>query len=288
MEPPTLVAVCVRDTAAKARVADSAASHRARIVHTSWDALRDDLDRLSGCALLVYDLAPWNETTQTVMRRLRHEFPFLPILAYAPVKPGVGGVIADTLAFRGVTLKLQFEDRAEVGRLREAVEAALHSTPVWWTKQIVDWLLPSLPNPVRDFLNAIFALFASGETPVTSLSARTISGRLGLDPRTVERACSSASLPPPRETLDWITLLTLAIAATRLGCTTAAASQVFGVSKRRLRNLREPLRAAGFEPTKSNPAAEFDVAIGLLARRCGIPADRVAEVTTRFVQALPA
>ncbi len=142
-------------------------------------------------------------------------------------------------------------------------------------------LMPPDPNVARFCRQAVAHLCYSKDQG--ALTVCSVSHDLHVGVRTLERACGDASLPPPKEMLDWITLLVAAYTAAATQTRTCRVAACLGVDSQKLWRLRHRLLAPAFLREPGTSVREFERVLLGFADRCGIARERANELAAHLV-----
>ena len=162
-------------------------------------------------AALIYDLAPWDERALARIDHLRSLRPELPLLLYLPpVSPAVS-LVPSCGRLTNVRLRMQERHGDGVKGLQQDVRWLLRSVPV---REIMTQVADALPEVSS--LTTLFSHHVLRRLSVKRRATVTSAARaLGLSKRTLERRMRNDRLPPPKEIIDWLTILHVSLIAAR-------------------------------------------------------------------------
>lgn len=246
-------------------------------VNIGWESMH----HLKGCGwkAVVYDLAPWDNRSQSTIRTILEVCPTTPILLYVPLRPGIGPLLYNPCADR-IRIKLQFEDPEEATRLYDQMRALLGRIPLEHIRRIFAVLFPELPNRVSTYIR--LAIHELGDAGQVSPNASSLACTMGVSLRTMERSWAGLCIPKPKELLDWITLLYITLVGESTCLPLGAAGRAIGLDAAAICRLRKRLVSPMTANALQNgitATSDFDVALLSFARRYGVSADYVLEVS---------
>jgi len=231
--------------------------------------LRNDrIAALDGCAALITDLAPWDDSVVITLHWVRRAKPVLPILLFTPNGPGVARLLLECGRIDGVHARSQAE--TEPSKLRTDIRSRLDGIGGMALLGVVRLVLPKSPRAVEDFVRVAVKTILK-ERDVASLTVDRVSSRLGMSTRSLHRCWPSTSLPNPKELLDWLLLL---FVSQRAQCSGLAMSTIAGhvrMDRQRVYRIRQRLFRGESEVTPCNAAQQFDLALLAFFERCGVP-----------------
>ncbi len=250
-------------------------------VNIGWESMHHR--KACGWDAVVYDLAPWDKRSQSTIRTIIEACPTAPILLYAPVRPGIGSLLCDRWPDR-VGIKLQFEDPEEATRLYDQMRVLLGRIPLQHIGSIFGALFPELPNRVSTYIR--LAIRELGDAGQVSPNVSSLAYSMEVSLRTLERSWAGLRIPSPKELLDWIMLLYITLAGESTCIPVGAAGRVIGLDAAAICRLRKRLVSPMIANALQNgieSTSDFDVTLLSFARRYGISADHVLEVSEHAV-----
>ena len=234
-----------------------------------------------GTRLWVYDLAPWNDVALHLLRCVTTSHPAVPVLLFVPTRTDVASLLVRCGSAPCLTAEFQLRDREQVIRLRAAMRDLVRNAPGEVIGSTIVSLMPPDPNVARFCRQAVAHLCYSKDQG--ALTVYSVSHDLHVGVRTLERACGDASLPPPKEMLDWITLLVAAYTAAATQTRTCRVAAYLGVDSQKLWRLRHRLLAPAFLREPGTSVREFERVLLGFADRCGIARERANELAAHLV-----
>jgi AraC-like DNA-binding protein len=187
------------DLRLQGRIKDAARVGFSVEIAANWEGLLYALRRASLTAVAVVD--PYSGAPSGAndlapeLRRLLREFPSMSVLAAVRPRPGRYDDLR-TLGELGVAQMIVVQE-ADVAAIRQLLEYA-RGRPL---QNLLDRTLPKLSGSARSILiNAADIAAAGGQ-------AEDIARAMFAAPRTLNRMCERAGLPPPRRTLGYMRLL---------------------------------------------------------------------------------
>ncbi len=275
------LAICVADEPARRRVAQVSAVMRCPALAVSREEATASRPALFDAGLLVYDLHPWDQTAIGWIRELHHQLPALPILLYAPVRPGVGDLLVQAGAHPNVTGMLQLDGRDELVRLRSALRKAMDMSPLIRLTCLIHELFPDLPRRTEEFVRRGLRMIFAAAHPMPTV--KSLAQRLGVTVRTLERGWPTALLPPPGAFLDLLVLISFLFVAEKTGMPTTAVARVYGLPARRLRRLRDRFLSWDAQSSGHEDAASgLTLALASLAGRLQDPPHRATGAVSGY------
>lgn len=177
----------------QARVRDAAKKEFAVEVVADWEELLAALRRASLTAVAVVDPHFGSKELAPELRRLLREFPSTSVLAAFQSNRHADLL---TLGQWGVAHVIMVRE-ADAGMIRQLLEYA-RGRPL---QNLLERTLPKLSGSARSILiNAADIAAAGGQ-------AENLARAMFAAPRTLNRMCERAGLPPPRRTLGYMRLL---------------------------------------------------------------------------------
>ena len=195
-----IVAALIRDQVSRARLTEalrSEATVRSCVRLTEVLALVE-----AGLAsLIVVDHRDFDGSpTLPTVRRLRDEFPSIPIVMYLPMSVAVSGAVMD-YAKAGVS-QIVFQGVDDLkASLRSAVNAAMDQVSAAALATDLD---PLIPATVMPFLRYCL------EHARRDITVEEVAGAMGVHRKTLVDRLKAARLPSPRAMIGWCRLLVAA------------------------------------------------------------------------------
>ena len=277
------VACCICDKQAAQRVHLALRSLPLDPVEVYWRGLTAR-DAGPEWQAVVYDLCPWDSQAPEVLRRLKQVAPGAPILLYVPHVPGVGSLLESCARDPGILVKLQFNDDAEIERLRADLERIRLRMPCERLAKLLHEVMPEVPQRTWSYVRTSLETLAAPGLR-RHPTAYSVASRMGVSVRTVERALSDSGLPQPKELLNWITLLYISFLADLSGSSHAAAARAMHWRPSDLYRLRHRLLERSLGPVsrglETTEHGSFDVAFLAFLKRLGVPESTGRQVLAR-------
>jgi AraC-like DNA-binding protein len=195
-----IVAALIRDQVSRARLTDAL---RTEATVRSCVRLTEVLALVEAglASLIVVDHRDFDGSpTLPTVRRLRDEFPSVPIVMYLPMSVAVSGAVMD-YAKAGVS-QIVFQGVDDLkASLRAAVNAALDQVSAAALATDLDPLIPATVMPfVRYCL----------EHARRDITVEEVAGAMGVHRKTLVDRLKAARLPSPRAMIGWCRLLVAA------------------------------------------------------------------------------
>jgi len=226
---------------------------------------------LSHCSGIVYDLYPWDITATLHLEGLRHRFPDLLILLYAPARAGIARLLSLCAHTSGVHAELQQGcSTREAERLRELVTGMLDDGPRLRLLRMIQAALPPMRDTVWRFTELALRLMGRSRLTVGGLASG-----LGISERTLERSWCETSVPAPKELLEWITLLFVGLLSAQSGFSVASAARGLGIDTQALYRLRHRLLSTDLRQGRD----DFEVVFLAFADRCRVRTRPTARIS---------
>jgi hypothetical protein len=230
-----------------------------------------------GWAALVYDLNPWDQQGATLVRTLRQTYPGRPILLYVPHRPGIVALVQQIGKLAGVVAESQFHDAEESTRLREAVSRLVISIPAERVASMIRVLLGTAHERRIRFVRAAASYASRGHAP-SRATVTAVAATIHVSQRTINRSFQLDGLPPPHETLQWVTRRYIAFSAQWSGQPCAAVARSINIGPNALYRLRHGLLPDVESFAEFTPSQEFQDTLIAFARRCGTPDSHMSRV----------
>ena len=278
--PSPIVACAVGEGAARELLVAALVAEGADVRPMAPPQLATGLPSLDPCTALVYDLAPVTDASVDLIHTLRSRHPWLPILLYPPLREGVVPLILAAGQIPGVKAKGQCLDSLEPQRLRAFIRDALASAPASRIGTMVSLLITGAPPRLLAFAQVALRRLGA-RNPASSRTVGAIASELGMTPRTLQRAVPDDTLPPPKELLDWLTLLFITKVASWSGVSLRTVARDFRIDPNTFYRLRRRLMPDAPNPGRAQAAQEFDLVLLSFAERCRVSSHQTAEVLRR-------
>ncbi len=262
MSPATpAIAVCIQNQQARLRVREALHALSHRLVDNN---LPDGLGGLAGCRAVIYDLLPVERGSDLVAALRRHH-PTISVLLYVPLEHGI--LRSAVTANRGASVAMleQEEGPREFERLVSFLRGHLTRVPEEIAAALLDLALGE-HDRVRRFVRAVLARRAGG-VPSQRCTVAFAAADMRLKRRTLYKAWPGEPVPPPKELLDWTTVVLVTFTAQWAEISINRAAGECGLDPERWRSLRErlcPREGLGRLP----PSQALDLLILRLAERC--------------------
>lgn len=281
-----MVACCIRHPGPRQHVLTAIVREEAvpRIVPSSA-ALLAQLGSPNVPSVLVYDLAPWDETAIAILKDLRRRLPALPVLLYVPSLPGVASLLVACGTLGGVEAELQRDEPQDVLRVRAKLRKLIASTPGYQVVQMFRGLAPTMPRHAVSYVRWVVGRL-SEESDCSALTVAAAARDLALSERTLERAVRRSRWPPPKELLDWIILLFVYLTAATGGRGAGSVCRSLGLDAQRLYRIRGRLLPKTTRVALRSPAGHIELVLLEFASRCRgsrRPAEQVARASVANV-----
>ncbi len=281
---PMRVGCSVADGNARGLVHRALTLEGAELVELPSPLQRTHVRHLQRCAALIYDLAPWDDDAVEVVRYARRQHPPLPILLYAPHKPGAAQLVLECGAITGVSAHSQFKNSGELSRLRRETRNLLDRVSEQVLAQLVDLLIPGAPGEMRMFSRRLL-MNLHVQQRRDWLTVGRVARQLRFSARTLERISAGARLPHPKEWLDWLVLLYVSFEAGCSGRWLATIARRIGLEPRHIYRLRRRLLPSEARAEAANTAQAFDLVFLAFATACGVPKARATALKRRAAAA---
>ncbi len=255
-----VIAVLIMPGAARTRVESVVAALGYAVEHAVPD--------VHPAAGIVHDLLPLDGAARRVAE-WRKRWPGTPCLLYIAPHPGIEPHVTELGRRLGVRLLFQSNDTSESTRLAGFLDEWLGAAALTVVHRALDIVLRDCLPVVTSFAHAAtVAVGAPGGARTVAAVAPLARAR----PWMIQRAGRQRSLPP-KELLDWVSLLVIGVTADWTDGDASAAARLLGYRPGRVARL---LRNRGLpdDMTVSGPLF-FDRALLGLARRCGVAREDV-------------
>lgn len=190
-------------------------------------------------AALLWDGGPWSLRAVEMVRHVRETRPELPILLFLPPRREALALIPDLGSLEQVRLCVQDRYPDGIERFREGVRWLLRCVSVERARRVVADCFPILSPTGVLVAHQTLRSLALGERPTVAAAARG----LGLCTRTLQRMIERERLPHPKELIDWVSMIYVALLATRARISSASAARRVGISPKGLYRCRGRLLA---------------------------------------------
>lgn len=218
------------------------------------------LPQLRECSGLIHDLYPWDITGTIQIEGLRHRFPDLLILLYAPARAGIAQLLSFCAHLSGVRAELQQAfTSSEAERLRNLVISMMDDGPRPRLLRMIQAVTPDAPASAWRFTELALRSMGRGRLTVGQLATG-----LGLSLRTLERTWHDAALPAPKELLEWLSLLFAGLLSGQSGISVASAARGLGIDTQQLYRFRQRLLPGALRSSRE----EFETVLLAFAGRC--------------------
>jgi hypothetical protein len=220
---------------------------------------------------LVYDLAPWDERAMAVLEAVAALDPPPPLLMYPPTRlPSVGPLLVRAGAMiDAATAQFQGREAHGLEPLRRQLRALFQQVPRLQLRAVVRRCLDTPPPVIADYTEAVIGLLFQQDTAV-DISVRGAARRLRTTTRHIERSCKAATLPTPKEILDWILLIHVAYLARRRHVAIWRVARRVGINTNRLYRIRRRLLRNGGTRSVDSPKAGFQDIVQAFTERCRV------------------
>jgi hypothetical protein len=224
---------------------------------------------------LISDASPWDDRLLADVRAWRAENPHLPILFVLPPTPLAVGFAPRLAGLPAVQLHIGQGDASVDDGLGVQLERLIRSIPAHAVLRLVRSVFPHAPAELDGVTASAVTSLAAG----SRVTVGVVAGALDQPGWWLERFVAKHGLPRPKELLDWITLLHVAVCSDRFGRSvfeTAAAAGLDRVAFRRLRGRRGIEHETLVGGTEALPVADV---LAAFRARCS-PASAHAESPT--------
>jgi hypothetical protein len=278
-QPPFEVVSCMHDSAASKSVTRALKSERLAPVPLNWRELVVERRRSKTWAAMVYDLEPRDGRTADVIRRFHDCVPAGPILVYTPPAHDIGRFIERHVRNDRVLVRIQCGSEAcEVGRLRDDVRRMVAEIPGDRLLKMVTQAVPNMPRKMVDCVKETMRWLSAPDS-ISQMTTESVARSMGTTVRTLERSTADPNLPNPKELMNWVTLLYVALVACCEDVSPGQAGRKIGLSGNGLCRIRRRLLSTGesvlWKSDGKNGAVKFALVFSAFVKRCGVPA-RVA------------
>ena len=183
---------------------------------------------------LIYDLHPWTSDSAIGVKRLIVNNPGFPILLYVPPTAKALAVANDIVAPGQYRIQIQVRERQGLKSFKRDLRSVLGGLPLSKVMLLLESACPNIAGWAHLFIHHVLRTLSVGRRPTASATARAV----GVSVRTLERRLSSESLPTPKQFVDWLTLLLVAVMAEQKQMSLARAAQNVGLTSNDLYRLR--------------------------------------------------
>ena len=278
-DDPFHVVCCIHENTASRRVTRAVKAERLAAVPLDWRDLVVERKQSRRWAAMIYDLEPRDGRTAEVIRRFRNCTPAGPILLYASPAHNIGPFLERHILHDRVLVRLQRDsDVCEVGRLRTDVRRLAAKIPTDRLLKMMNKAVPGMPRRMSECVKETMTWLTAPDT-VSQMTTEAVARSMGTSVRSLERSASDPDLPKPKELMNWVTLLYVALIACCEDVTPGEAGRKLGLSAAGLCRIRRRLLSNGesdlWKRDGKNGAAKFALVFSAFVKRCGVPA-RVA------------
>ncbi len=215
-------------------------------------------------AALIYDLSPWDDRASVSINRLRRTRPEIPILFYIPPVSQAVALTPRCARLPNVRLLMQECNGDGVARLRRDIRWLIGSLPAREILSRVNGVLPEMPPILRGLAQYVLRSRGIERRPTVGAAARA----LGVSKRTLERRVRGDHLPPPKELIDWVTLLHVSFIAARGSTSISKVARFAGISPNGLYRTKKRLADRAGREIVRRTDDWFSDAVAAFAVRC--------------------
>lgn len=258
------IVCCVTSGEARYVIRTAVKLSGAQELSTTPTGLLSALRQAQPVTALIHDLAPWDISCVRQFERIRREYPDLPILFYAPARPGVAELLVRCARLSWLRAELQQSFCVqETHRVRDVLRSLREEEPRARLFRMIQTVAPGAPQRAWSFTQLALKNLRRCP-PADRLTVVRLADRLGVSERTLERSWSRSVLPPPKEFLEWLTLLLVSLMAVSSGATVSRVARGLGIDSQRLYRLRLRLLPSHLRSVPTN----FDTVFLAFAERC--------------------
>ena len=211
---------------------------------------------------LVYDLAPWDDRALVGISRLRRSRPEMPILFYVPP---VSRAVALIPRCGGVpNLRIRMQERNGTSEFRRDIRWLVQAVPSWEIMVRLTEVLPNMPPAVRHLAQYVLRVLSVERKPTVETAARA----MGLSKRTLERRARGDHAPPPKELIDWVTLLHVSFIAVRSSLSISKVARCAGINPNDLYRTKKRLSERSGTRLLNGGEDWFSEVVAAFAARC--------------------
>ena len=215
-------------------------------------------------AALIDDLSPWDDRALVGINRLRRTRPEIPILFYVPPVPRAVALIPRCGRLTDVRLLMQEPNGNGVANLQGDIRWLIRSVPSCEILNRMNGVLPDMPPILRVLAQYVLRSRGIERRPTVGAAARALS----LSNRTLERRVRDDNLPPPKELIDWVTLLHVSFIAERGRTSISKVARFEGANPNGLYRTKKRLADRAGRKIASRTEAWFSDAVAAFAVRC--------------------
>ena len=215
-------------------------------------------------AALIYDLSPWDDRASVSINRLRRTRPEIPILFYLPPVSQAVALVPRCGRLANVRILIQEPNGDGVANLRRDIRWLIGSLPADEILSRVNGALPEMPPILRRLAQYVLRSRGIERRPTVGAAARA----LGVSKRTLERRVRDDNLPPPKELIDWVTLLHVSFIAARGSTSISKVARFVGISPNGLYRTKKRLADRAGREIVRRTDDWFSDAVAAFAVRC--------------------
>ena len=256
------VAFCVTSGEARSAVLTALRSAGIEPVTAMPLQLYSTLSRSHSIDALIHDLHPWDFSSVGQMEAIRTRYPDLPILIYAPVRPGIADLLVRCAHLPCLHAELQLSaDGHQPQRLRRLLRLLIDEVPSARLLRILETAVPNAPPRAWSFTSMALQDVHCGSRSERP-TVRGLANRLGVSERTLERSWPRSVFPAPKEMLAWLVLLLVTFTAAASGASAARVAHSLGLDSQRLYRIRHRLLPTGMR------TSDFEAVLLAFCERC--------------------
>ena len=256
------VAFCVTSGEARSVVLTALRSAGIEPVPALPLQLYSTLSRPHAIDALIHDLHPWDLSIVGQLEAIRTRYPDLPILIYAPVRPGIADLLVRCAHLPSLHAELQQSaDGQQSQRVRRLLRLLIDEVPSTRLLRILETAVPNAPPRAWSFTRMALQHVCRGarsERP----TVRGLANKLGVSERTLERSWPRSVLPAPKEMLAWLILLLVTLTATASRTSAARVAHGLGLDSQHLYRIRRKLLPVGMR------TSDFEAVLLAFYERC--------------------
>jgi hypothetical protein len=218
--------------------------------------------RSHGYSALIYDLAPWDDRALVGISRLRRFRPEMPILFYVPP---VSRAVALVPRCGGIpNVRMRMQERNATSEFRLDVRWLVQAVPSWEIMARLTEVLPDMPPAVRQLAHYVLRVLTVERKPTVETAAKA----LGLSKRTLERRARGDKALPPKELIDWLTLLHVSFIAVRSSLSISKVARCAGINPNDLYRTKKRLAVRSGQRIVGEAEDWFSEVVAAFAARC--------------------
>jgi transposase-like protein len=220
--------------------------------------------RCHSFSALIYDLAPWDDRSLVSINRLRRSRPEMPILFYVPPVSRAVALIPRCGGIPNVRIRMQERNGSGTSEFRHDVRWLVQAVPSREIMARLAEVLPEMPSALRQLSQYVLRALPLERKPTVESAARA----MGLSKRTLERRARGDNVPPPKELIDWVTLLHVSFIAVRSSTSISKVARCTGINPNDLYRTKKRLSERSGTRILNGGDDWFSEVVAAFAARC--------------------